>query len=381
MDDFGLEIRDTVPDVVLACTALGIIGLNWLTLIFYLIYQRTRQRTGAVKSKADRPLYITGLVFSSTAWILGTLYTTGTIAVREPVPYLPAVMIYAVQYLLGVLLWLWLTIDRMLRRYSQVRFAGSAQRARALLLRHLSMAVAFVPFLVLSAVAVALDKVEVNALGVTDQDDVFEAILVAYLGLYLLAISFLAVKTRRIIGDFHELIRYTVFILTTMLFFVYDAMTTLWHGLQTELVAQHVLLGLVLLIVAGDLYWVLILALRPKRRPKDVEDAADAVRRPPSDSDALNDIIDSGSVGARVGAPTAPPPAYDAAKGLLILRRPRLQLAGDVAAPYRLLVDALPAALAQQLDSTAGGLAPPTDTRRLAFRPLLGYTAEIPFAP
>jgi hypothetical protein len=181
MDEFPLRLRDTPWDVVNLSMVLGIIILNWISLFVYLIVRTVKRKMenesnphAALKkkipSKADRPYYIAGLVFAATNWLLGTLFTTGTVSVREDdsVERIPAVAIYAIQYLGGALLWIWLTVDRMLARYASVRFAGETKEKHGIILRYVAALTAFLPFLILGIVAIAMDKVEINKLGVTD---------------------------------------------------------------------------------------------------------------------------------------------------------------------------------------------------------------------
>lgn len=359
MDDFPIVIRETVTDHVIFSIVCSGVLLLWLLLVVYLVVQRirnVREKSRTAKSKADRPLYITGLVVAASFFIAGTLFTTGHVRMNDPVSYLPATMIYFVQYLFGALMWLWLTIDRILQRYVQVRFAGVEKHRKGLVMRFICFLIAFVPFLALSIVAVSLDKVDVNVFGVTDQDDTFEILMVVYLGVYFLSICFLTFKIRRIIGNFHELIRYTTFIFTTMLFFVYDAMTTLWHDLQTELVAQNVLMMVVWTIVMMNMIWIFVLALRPRKPAKDIEtgEGEDSVlKKAAGDREAINNFIDLESTGARQ-ASTDSLSSSHYSKNILWFRLPRRRLAEETKPDFIEFVSQLPKPVGEQLDKESG---------------------------
>lgn len=385
MDEFPLEIRDSPWDMTSFCLVSGTIILNWIMLIIYLVVRTVKRRKSKtslgqkkIPSKADRPFYITGLVFAATNWMIGTLFTTGTISIKPELQpgHLPAVMIYIVQYLFGALLWIWMTVDRMLWRYASVRFAGETKVRNSLILRFTLALVAFIPFLILGVISISLDKVEVNGLGVTDQDDVFEILMVVYHGILALGITFLVFKIRKIIGNFHEMIRYTVFVLMTLLFFVYDACTTLIHALQNEETAQRVMVFLVWTITTGLLYWVFVLALKPRKNAKTVEDddVEMVVRKKMTDAEAIDHFIDEDSCGANVAAESS---IYDEAKDMLWYIKPRLRLSGPpLEQPFidfirRLPKDLLPQDAEYSLIAEAGG------RRSVKYRPLAGLMTRI----
>lgn len=389
MDEIPLELRDSPWDHANFYMTMTIIGVNWITFFAYLLvrsFKKQRDVYGKKKipSKADRPLYICGLIFAATNWLLGTLFTTGTVTLRPDldVASLPATMIYFVQYLTGALLWLWLTVDRMLARYASVRFAGEAKWKQGLLLRVSACLLAFVPFLVVAIIAVAMDKVEINPMGVTDQDDTFEIIMVLYHGLLALGIGFLVFKIRKIIGNFHELIRYSIFVGLTLLFFLNDALTTLIHPLQKEVVAQQCLLLLVWLVTTGCILWILILAMKPRKdAEKEVEmtdgpaGEAETVRPKLTDAQAINQFIDEDSCGANEPPETA---IFDKTKDILWYGVPRLRLAKQEKPPHLLaFVQQLPDELVEGVDTDTGYFAQTVQLRPIRYRPLLGFLGEL----
>lgn len=394
MDEFPLRLRDTTWDVVNLSMVLGIIVLNWITLFGYLIVRTVKRKrendknpNAALKkkipSKADRPFYVTGLVFASTNWLLGTLFTTGTVSLRDgdSAEHIPAVSIYAIQYLGGALLWIWLTIDRMLARYASVRFAGEAKEKNGIILRYVAAVSSFLPFLILGIVAIAMDKVEINSLGVTDQDDIFEILMGVYHGLMLVGVSFLIFKLRKIIGNFHELIRYIIFVGLAMVFFAYDACTTLIHPLQKAVEAQQVMCLVVLLITTTCIYWIFALAMKPRKIAKVVDEELaplDTVKKAMNDSDAINHFIDEDSCGAN--EPNSNSKAiFDQTKQILWYRPPRTSLhapSQKQAPSFIEFVRQLPDELVDgiELDKDTGIFAQPSSVQqRVKYKPLVGY--------
>lgn len=398
MDEFPLRLRDTPWDVVNLSMVLGIIILNWISLFVYLIVRNVKRKKeneanphAALKkkipSKADRPYYIAGLVFAATNWLLGTLFTTGTISIREDdsVEHIPAVAIYAIQYLGGALLWIWLTIDRMLARYASVRFAGESKEKHGIILRYAAALTAFLPFLILGIVAIAMDKVEINKLGVTDQDDTFEILISVYHGLMLIGVSFLIFKLRKIIGNFHELIRYIIFVGLAMVFFAYDACTTLIHPLQNAVEAQQVMCLLVWLITTTCLYWIFALAMKPRKIAKIVDEELtplDTVKKALNDSDAINHFIDEDSCGAN--DPNGNFKAiFDQTTQILWYRPPRTSLKPPPtkqASSFVEFVRQLPDDLVKsiELDKDTGIFAQASIVQpRMKYRTLVGYMAQL----
>lgn len=389
MDEFPLELRDSSWDQANFYMTLTIIGVNWMAFFGYLLvrsFKRQKDVYGKKKvpSKADRPLYICGLVLAATNWLLGTLFTTGTVTLKPDfdVASLPAAMIYFVQYLCGALLWLWLTVDRMLARYASVRFAGEDKWRMGLVLRVAACLLAFIPFLAVAITAVAMDKVEINSMGVTDQDDVFEIIMVIYHGLLALGIAFLIFKIRKIIGNFHELIRYSIFVGLTLLFFLNDALTTLVHPLQREVVAQQSLMLLVWVVSTASIHWLLILAMKPRKQvqaessaEEDSIERTETVRPRLTDAQAINQFIDEDSCGANEPAESA---IFDKTKAVLWYGLPRLRLARQGKPPHLLeFVRQLPEELVEGLDRDMGYFAQTVQLRPIRYRPLLGFLGEL----
>lgn len=398
MDEFPLRLRDTTWDVVNLSMTLGIIVLNWITLFVYLIVRTVKQKreneknpNSALKkkipSKADRPFYVAGLVFASTNWLLGTLFTTGTVSVREEgsAEHIPAVAIYAIQYLGGALLWIWLTIDRMLARYASVRFAGESKEKHGIILRYVAALTAFLPFLILGITAIAMDKVEINKFGVTDQDDTFEILMGVYHGLMVIGVSFLIFKLRKIIGNFHELIRYIIFVGLAIVFFAYDACTTLIHPLQNAVEAQQVMCLLVWLITTTCLYWIFALAMKPRKISKVVDEELaplDTVKKALNDSDAINHFIDEDSCGANEPN-TNSKAIFDQTKQILWYRPPRTSLKPPTqkeAPSFVEFVRQLPDELVEsiELDKDTGIFAQASSVQqRLKYKPLVGYMVQL----
>jgi hypothetical protein len=267
---------------------------------------------------------------SSTLWIFGTLYTTGVLHTEDDtINRLPAVMIYVVQYGLGALAWLALSVDRMLSRYAMVIFTGAnknERRTRGRLFRLFCLGVPFVAFAFLTAVVIWLDAVQVNEVSVTDQRDDFEVVFVAFLGMIYVAVAWLAILTRRIIGAHHELIRLLIFCLTTFIVFGYDAVTTLLHDLQTSMWAQRALLIITLMNVFLNLVWIFVLAMKPQRHLKgDLESGSnDLVKRKVSDKDTTNQILDTQSIASTSNESLG----LVRPASLRLLRRPRRSLKG-----------------------------------------------------
>lgn len=377
-----MEIRDTGWDIGNFSLVCGIIILNWLTFFAYLMVRTLKRKekraAGKVPSKADRPFYVAGLVFAATNWLLGTLYATGTVATMEKTEYLPAVMIYFVQYIGGALLWIWLTIDRMLSRYALVRFAGEGKVHKGYLLRLVSGLVAFVPFVVLAIVAVAMDKVEVNGLGVTDQDDTFEVIMVVYHGLLLFGILFLIFKIRKIIGNFHELIRYTIFLALTLCFFLYDALTTLVHPLQKSVVAQQLMVLLVWLITTSSLYWIFILAMKPRKAAVKTPDEQEPVLKTVmEDSEAINHFIDQDSAGANV-AEGGSEMIFTSTKDMLWYIPVRRRLTEAKPRPFAEFLKQVPDKdLAEEVDRDSGLFRHASKAPEFRFKPTVGYLTAL----
>ncbi len=270
----SLSVRKSPLDVLLATLGVGLIISLVALYSTYLVVRRVRHwerkrivaggRALYAKSKADRPLWVFGLLLAGCLWIWGALCVAGVLAVHVEGEGAIACgwSRWLVEYLFGFVLWTVLVLYKLCRKYFQLRI--TAVRAPHALV---AIAALWAPYALASgAVALFLDggafaDSDGICIGSEHIAPYYYGGLLVYVGLF----AFFLYKVRRTIGAHHEVIRYAIFLSTSAAFPLLDGAAQM-AGINDVVAVQQGLCVLAMLLVLGNLAHIFVLVLKSKRR-------------------------------------------------------------------------------------------------------------------
>lgn len=361
----SFNVRSSSLDILLTTLGLGTVVILFLLYFIYLIVRATRRkRPGYTRSKADRPSWVLTLVVAGSALIFSTLLAEGVLVIETEVAIACSLIKFLGQYTLGWILWAAAVNYKLIRKYYQLRRARQ-EAPHALLTIFLQL----LPFALLTFFEAILARSFRDELDLCSLEVPWLIALYAMISLLLLIFLFSFIKVRRTIGAHHEIIRYGIFMSTSFLFPLADAIVKLTPSLAGEVWAGQMLVILALLLVLGNMMHVFVLVLKGRHPlPKDILPMASAGAettlsldsdvsggdegiindQPTRTLDDINGLMAEGSVMAiRAPLPEAPS---------MILNRPRRSATDtDEAEPnFERFVDHLPATLAEDIDRRRG---------------------------
>lgn len=361
----SFNVRSSSLDILLTTLGLGTIGILFLLYFIYLIVRATRRkRPGFTRSKADRPSWVLTLVMAGSALILSTLLFEGVLIIEIEAPIACSLIKFVGQYTLGWILWTAAVNYKLIRKYCQLRLARR-EAPHALL----AIVLQVLPFALLAFFQAILARSFRDELDLCSVEVPWLAALYAMTGLLLLIFLFSFIKIRRTIGAHHEVIRYGIFMSTSFLFPLIDAIVQLTPSLASEVWTGQALVVLTLLLVIGNMMHIFVLVLKGRHPlPKDIlpmtsagadttvslessvsAGEAEVINDQPAQTlDDVNNLMAEGSVMAiRAPLPEAPS---------LVLNRPRRSAADvdEVGPNFERFVDHLPAAAVEDIDRRRG---------------------------
>lgn len=361
----SFNVRSSSLDILLTTLGLGTIVILFLLFFIYLIVRATRRRRpGYTRSKADRPSWVLTLVVAGSTLIFSTLLVEGVIVIETEAPVACSLIKFVGQYTLGWILWAAAVNYKLIRKYYQLRLTRQ-EAPHALLAIFLQL----LPFALLAFFEALLARSFRDELDLCILEVPWLAALYAMTGLLLLIFLFAFVKIRRTIGAHHEIIRYGIFMSTSFLFPLIDAIVQLTPPLAGEIWAGQLLVVLALLLVLGNMMHIFVLVLKGRHPlPKDIlpmESAGAGTTvslesslgagedevindQPPQTLDDVNNLMAEGSVMAiRAPLPEAPS---------LVLNRPRRSATDtdEVEPRFERFMDHLPAAATEDIDRRRG---------------------------
>lgn len=258
---YSLNVRASTFDMYLAVQSIGVVVIFILLYMVYIIVRGVRgTKSGYHRSKADRPLWVLGLVISGSLWLLMATLYTGVLTMTPEDSWACTYILFLGQHA-AFILWIMLVLYKLIRKFWQYRLVGK-RPPHALLAIFLPVSIYWTLLGTLSFFATC--SRDSNDLCHVEQNWQWPVYL--SLVLYILLFVVLLIKIRRTVGDHHEVIRYSIFLSTS---FLYPFVELIVHmtPLDTMVGAHQALLGLLLLIVFGNLAHIFILILRGKHRP------------------------------------------------------------------------------------------------------------------
>lgn len=360
----SFNVRSSSLDILLTTLGLGTVVILFLLYFIYLIVRATRRkRPGYTRSKADRPSWVLTLVVAGSALIFSTLLAEGILVIETEVAIACSLIKFLGQYTLGWILWAAAVNYKLIRKYYQLRLARQ-EAPHALLAIFLQV----LPFALLAFFEAILARSFRDELDLCSLEVPWLIALYSMISLLLLIFLVSFIKIRRTIGAHHEIIRYGIFMSTSFLFPLADAIVKFTPSLVGEVWAGQMLVVLALLLVLGNMMHIFVLVLKGKHPlPKDILPMASAGAgttlsldsdvsagdevindQPAQTLDDVNKLMAEAPVMAlRAPLPEAPS---------MVLSRPRRSATDtdEVEPNFERFVDHLPATLANDIDRRRG---------------------------
>lgn len=360
-----LHVRTTPMDVLLATLGFGIVVSLLVIYVVYLVTRLLRQhRTHygqSTRSKADRPFWVFGLVFAATAWIMSSLLYSGALAMSNEIAMSCTLIRYVGQYLLGFPLWISLVLYKLIRKFYQCRVVRK-KPPHALLVIFLLL----LPFAINSAFMLVFDQCTRTTEGQCRVWSILSISTYSLLTVYLLLFIVLMVKIRRTIGAHHEVIRYSIFLSTSFLFPLGDAISQFAPLPVEDVLVGELMVAVVLLLVVTHMTHIFVLVFKSKSRRLAggiLPNSSDAPRSPAvmtlSSLSSLNveDSLDEAPLeDINYDLSDEPLPRRYArnAAALGMTQRPRRSLQDEMLPDFERFVATLPDELAAQVDRNQG---------------------------
>ena len=366
-----LHVRTTPMDALLVTLGFGTIVALLVIFMLYLItrlFRQHRNRDGQItRSKADRPLWVFGLVFSASVLIICSLLFEGAMITSNEITISCTLIRYLGQYGLGFPLWISLVLYKLVRKYYQYRVV-KRKPPHALLTIFLLM----LPFMINSVCMIVFDQCTRGIEGQCRVWDLLSVSTYALLAIYLCVFIVLMVKIRRTIGDHHEVIRYSIFLSTSFLYPLLDAVVHL-TPLTDRLLFGELLVILVIVLVVGHMAHIFALVFKNKsgRLPRGILPNSNDIPKSPAimslssiSSLTVQDPSDESALEAteytRFDDPL--PRRYSQNVSFLgMTQRPRRLLQDEMLPDFERFVASLPDELAAQVDRNRGFFAESTN--------------------
>lgn len=249
-----MNVRPSSIDILVTSLGFGTILLLIVLLLIYLAVHLIRRRhakhgkrEGATaprpKSKADRPLWVASLCLAGSVWIACGMQTGGTVYFDLESSGSCAAYRFMGVYLFGYVLWLALVLYKLVRKYFQIRLVRkrTPHALACVMMLILPLALYCIPAAVFDGVLLGDDgKSAGRMFGVPAAFKGFQSsvlssgrgefhvcyssvqwhsgLLLFLLALYGGLFVFFVVQIRRAIGTHHEIIRYTIFLSTSLVY-------------------------------------------------------------------------------------------------------------------------------------------------------------------
>lgn len=267
----GTGVMDYFIIVMLGTTV--IVAVAFFT--GYLV-KRSLSNKGAFapRSKADRPLWILGILLAAILWLTSSLLLYGSVNVsgisRSSTSL--AAMKWLVQYAAGFMLWFNLVLYRIIRIYLRMTRIKTGWQPWSLL------AVLQAPFVTVSLLALVVARVQFSPNGWLIQSMGWNVAMILTVLAYATTFVYFTIKAGRVMERHHEMYRYVIFCGTSLVFPLYDllcllatstdAMRVAQAGsaaVQSTIVAVQMTAVIACLTVIGNMGHLYFLVLRRKR--------------------------------------------------------------------------------------------------------------------
>lgn len=233
-------------DVALLAVGLGVLCLNVLLFIVYLVMRRFRDSQGS--KKTDRPFWILLLVLSGSLWILGSLQSYGIAQLFPESRWTCACVKYGLQFTAGFVLWQSAIEYRMVRLFVVYTMMAKRQLHAVVVLLILIF-----PFTVLTAVAIGTSPPNHPLVGCYLDRRVLIT-LYSLLAALFTVFMFLLARLVAVMGVLKGMRRCILWTGVTFVFVPLDAVYTFRLG--GNLVFKRVLMIITISAVAGQLWTV-----------------------------------------------------------------------------------------------------------------------------
>lgn len=263
-----MHTPQTKFDVVLVVLGLGVIILNALLFLIYIVLRWRYRDVRIGARKADRPLWVAMVVSSGAFWMLASLQLTGCIMFVPPSRYSCVGLKYLLQYTFGYVLWTGAVVYRMIRLYLVYSVITRPLHAAA------TVACICAPFAVLSMVAMFTNMMIPSGFAtgsVCMQGDLWNGLLFGMLGVYLSFYVFLLIRLLTVIGRLKGMKKYIIIAGLSFTFVLADAVLCIKRTYRNPL-WRHLLMLLVIVLIAIQ-SWTVFGNVLVRTKRKTTEDA------------------------------------------------------------------------------------------------------------